>query len=105
MGKKVKLETRTDRKNRKLLEKVPSGYVFYCHDGTIFEDVNELAAGLATMSDETFAYHSNLEKQDFSNWVRDVIGDKQLATDLVRATSRLQATEFVVARIASLSGK
>jgi hypothetical protein len=105
MVKKVKLQTKTDRQNSKLLEKTPPEYVFYCHDGVIFSDTNELAAGLATMSDETFAYHSNSEKQDFSNWVRDVIGDNKLANDLARATSREQATEYVVARIALLSGK
>jgi hypothetical protein len=105
MAKNVKVRIKADRQNSKLLEKAPPEYVFYCHDGIVFTDVNELAAGLATMSDETFAYHSNPEKQDFSNWVRNVIGDKKLANDLARATSRLQATEYVVARIASLSGK
>jgi hypothetical protein len=105
MAKNVKVQTKTERQNAKLLEKVPAEYVFYCHDGTIFTDVNELAAGLATMADETFCYHSNPEKQDFSNWVRDVVGDKKLASDLARSTSRLQATEAVVARIAYLSGK
>jgi hypothetical protein len=105
MVKKVKLQTKTDRQNSKLLEKVPAEYVFYCHDGIVFTDVNELAAGLATMSDETFAYHSNPERKDFSKWVKDVIGDELLADNLARATSRLQATEYVVARIAFLSGK
>jgi hypothetical protein len=105
MAKKVKPQTKTDRRNSKLLAKVPEGYFFWCHDGSVFADINELAAGLATISDETFAYHSNLEKQDFSNWVRDVIGDKQLANDLARATSRLQATEYVAGRITLLSGK
>jgi hypothetical protein len=105
MAKKVKVETKTDGQNAKLLDKVPPEYVFYCHDGTTFTNVNELAAGLATMADETFSFHSNLEKQDFSNWVRDVIGDNKLADDLARAESRLEATEYVVARIAFLSSK
>jgi hypothetical protein len=105
MVKKVKLQTKTDKQNSQLLAKVPEGYVFYCHDGSIFADINELAAGLATMSDETFAYHSNPDNQDFSNWVRDVIGDKQLADDLAKATTRSQATDYVVARISLLSGK
>ncbi len=111
MAKKVKPQARQKEqaqlkeKADKVLAKVPEGYVFYCHDYTIFTDVNELAAGLATMADETFAYHSNLEKQDFSNWVRDVIGDERLANDLARAASKLQAAEYVVARIALFTGK
>jgi len=105
MAKKVKLQTKTDRQNSKLLEKVPAGYVFWCHDGNVFTDLNELAAGLATMSDETFAYHSNLEKQDFSNWVRDAVGDEKLADNLAWSTSREQAAQYVVARITELTCK
>jgi hypothetical protein len=103
MAKKVKPQTKRDRQNSKFLEKVPAAYVFYCHDGIVFTDVNELAAGLATMSDETFAYHSNPEKQDFSNWVRDIIGDEQLANNLAWSTSREQAAQYVVARINELT--
>ncbi len=105
MAKKVKPQVQTKKQPEKLLVKVPAECVFWCHDGSIFADINELAEGLAAMSDETFAYHSNLEKQDFSNWVRDVIRDEQLANDLARATSRLQAAEYVAARMALLTGK
>ena len=111
MAKKVKHQAKRNEQAQlkeqadKALAKVPEGYVFWCHDGSIFVDINELAAGLVTMSDETFAYHSNLEKQDFSNWVRDVIGDKQLADDLAKATSRLQAAEYVAARVTLITGK
>ena len=105
MVKKAKPQAKAKKQPEKLLVKVPAEYVFWCHDGSIFADINELARGLAAMSDETFGYHSNLEKQDFSNWVKGVIGDEQLANDLARAISRLQAAEYVVARIALLTGK
>ncbi len=105
MVKKAKPQAKAKKQSDKLLVKVPAEYVFWCHDGSIFADINELAEGLAAMSDETFAYHSNLEKQDFSNWIRDIVRDEQLADDLARATSRLQAAEYVAARIALLAGK
>jgi hypothetical protein len=89
----------------KALAKVPEGYVFWCHDGSIFADINELAEGLATMSDETFEYHSNLVKHDFSNWVRDVIGDQQLADNLAWSTNREQAAKYVSARTTLLAIK
>lgn len=105
MAKKVKIKAKEKRQLDKLLVKVPAEYVFYCHDGSVFADVRELAEGLEAMSDETFAYHSNLEKQDFSNWVRDIVGDEELANDLAKATNRLQAAEYLVARIALLTRK
>jgi len=105
MVKKAKPQAKERRQLEKLLVKVPAEYVFYCHDGSVFADLRELAEGLQAMSDETFAYHSNLEKQDFSNWIRDVIGDEELANDLAKAVSRLQAAGYLVARIALLTSK
>ncbi len=105
MAKRIKPQAQVKKQPERLLVKVPAENVFWCHDGRVFADINELAEGLAAMSDETFAYHSNLERQDFSKWVRDVIGDEQLAIDLMRATNRLQAAEYVASRIALLAGK
>jgi hypothetical protein len=103
MAKKLKTQKKTNGQNGKLLEKVPAAYVFWCHDGSVFTDINELAAGLAAMSDDTFIYHSNLEKHDFSNWIRDIIGDEELADNMAWATSRLQAAEYVASRLNELT--
>jgi hypothetical protein len=99
MAKKVKPQAKAKKQPGKPLVKVPAEYVFWCHDGSVFSDLNELAEGLEAMSDEIFAYHSNFEKHDFSNWIRDVVRDEELADDLERAASRLQAAACVIARI------
>lgn len=110
MAKNVKLQEKTKKPaskkptnkkpaNKKLLAKVPAEYVFWCHDGSIFTDIYDLMEGLKTMSDETFEYHSNLEKHDFSNWIRDIMGDVELADDLARAANRSEAVSCVIARI------
>ena len=104
MAKKVKPQAKAKKQPEKkqpdkLLVKVPAEYVFWCHDGCTFADLKELADGLQAMSDETFAYHSNREKQDFANWVRDIIEDAWLAEELARASNRLQAAMYVSARI------
>jgi hypothetical protein len=102
---KAKPRGKTKKQTAKSMAKAPVELVFWCHDGSVFNDLRELAEGLAAMSDETFFYHSNYEKQDFANWVRDVIEDAWLADELARATSRLQAAECVANRIALLLEK
>jgi hypothetical protein len=57
------------------------------------------------MTYETFTYHSNEEKKDFGNWVRDVIGDQKLARDLDRSSHPMQAAKRVAERVSFLSGR
>lgn len=90
---------------KRLLAKVPEEYVFRCCDGRVLRDMKELGEALTSMTEETFAYHSNEEKKDFSNWVKDIIGDEKLARDLRMSLNRTQAAKRVAERVAFLSGK
>jgi len=99
VAKRQKQEAKLKYDAQKLLAIVPEEYVFRCHDGRILKNMKELGEALAVMADETFAYHSNSEKKDFSNWVRDVIGDEKLAKDLENALDRNQAARIVASRI------
>jgi hypothetical protein len=92
------------KSGQKPLAKAPAEYVFWCCDGSTFSDLNELAVGLMAMTNETFAYHSNLDKHDFSNWVRDIIRDEELAEELYRATDRLEAAACAAQRLKLLTG-
>ncbi len=105
MAKKVKPQEMSKEQAVKLLSKVPEEHAFWCHDGSIFRDIKELAEGLVTMSDEVFAYHANPEKNDFSNWVRDVIKDEKLARDLMNSSDREQAAKRVAERVDYLKTK
>ncbi|RLC91626.1 MAG: hypothetical protein DRI39_10060 [Chloroflexi bacterium] len=89
----------------KLLASVPEAYAFRCHDGRLLRTIRDLAEALTTMTDDTFAYHANEQKNDFGNWVSDVIGDQKLARDLARSTTPTQAARKVQDRIAFLSQK
>ena len=102
-GKTAPAKRASTKPAAKRLAKVPEQYVFYCCDGAVYRDMAELAAGLAAMTDETFVYHSNIEKRDFSNWVRDIIEDIELAEDLAEAASRLEAARCVADRLIYLS--
>jgi hypothetical protein len=87
---------------QRILGEVPQDKVFWSNDGKLIKKLSELETALKEMSDDTFGYHVNAEKNDFYKWVAEVIGDDRLARDLLRATSRLQAARAVGTRISSL---
>ena len=89
----------------RLLAEVPEAYVFYLNDGRILRNMENLRDALNSMSDDLFAYHANTEKNDFYNWVRDIINDEKLAKDLLRARNRIQTFRAVSRRAAFLKGK
>ena len=64
-----------------------------------------LGAALVQMAEETFCYHVNETKSDFSNWVRDVIGDDKLSRDLKKNATSAQAARSIAGRIVSLMKK
>lgn len=71
----------------------------------MIKSLQELELALKEMTEEAFRYHSNEAKSDFSNWVRDVIGDEKLSRDLQKSTTRAQAAKSLADRIAWLKGK
>jgi hypothetical protein len=90
---------------KKLLSSVPENYAFRCCDGRLIRNVRELGKTLAHMADESFYYHVNQNKNDFSKWVNDMIGDEKLARHLNRAGDKHQALRELSDRIAFLSGQ
>ena len=78
---------------------------FWCHDGCCLKNLEELEVALEQMAEETFRYHSNEAKSDFSNWVRDAIGDDKLSRDLQKSTTQAQAAKSIADRVAWLKGK
>lgn len=84
------------------LEKTTPERAFWCSDGKIFHGLVEFGAGLKNMPEGIFRYHANSEKNDFSKWISDVIGDYELGEELARAKSKSEAARKVNARIAQL---
>ena len=95
----------TKQEAQKLLADVPENQSFWCCDGRIFRNMKDLMVGLASMSGDTFTYHLNAEKNDFSKWVNDVIEDEKLAEDLENATSQREAAKTVNERFSLLNMK
>jgi len=90
--------------NRRLGD-VPDEKRFWCQDGRVVKNFKELEKALNDMSDETFHHHAGGGRNDFSSWIRDVVGDDKLANDLSKAKSRIQASKAVAQRISFLKSK
>ena len=105
MAKKVRRTQSVIKRSdaEKFLAKVPEQNVFWVNDGRVLGDMRELAEALANMSDETFAYHCNEVRKDFSNWLRDIIKDEALAKELEKPLTRTEAAKTVAERVALLS--
>ncbi len=84
------------------LDDVPGDKVFWCHDGRVVKNMAELGNALKEMTNDTFEYHLNSERNDFSTWVRDVIGDTTLAGQLERVASQATALKRVEMRLRSI---
>jgi len=84
---------------RSWLSDVPDDKVFWRHDGGVIRNLEELATALRQMTEETFHYHATADKNDFSKWVRDVIGDVTLSNQLKKATTQSTAARRVEMRV------
>jgi len=89
--------------SKKYLTQVPETLVFWCHDGQIFHDLDQLIAGFDAMSEEVFMYHANEDKNDFSCWILDVIGDGTLAQDIKKARNKADAKKITQQRYYDLT--
>jgi hypothetical protein len=102
-GKNVKMEIKGRERAQILLAEVAQKDLFVCYDGQVLRSMQELGNAFCAMTDETYTYHRNAKKKDFSKWVRDTIGDVKLARDLEKATSRSLAAWEVATRMAFLA--
>jgi hypothetical protein len=101
----VKIAKISKEEAKRRLGDVPDDKRFWCHDGKVIKNLKELRKALNDISDETFLYHSGGGRNDFSKWVREVVGDDKLAEDLSKTKSRMQASQAVAQMISFLESK
>ena len=89
----------------KRLDDVSQEIQFWCEDGRYLKNLKELKEALEQMTEEIYRYHVNETKSDFSDWVKDVIGDEKLARDLRKSSTKAQAARRVAERIVFLREK
>ena len=90
---------------RRFLSDCAPEQCFWCNNGPVLKNLEELANFLPEMNEDTFRHHVNNDKNDFSNWVRDIIGDQKLADNLLSSSTRESALKKVMNRLNSLRKK
>ena len=88
-----------------LLGNVSQDKVFVCRGVGVIKNMDELAAALRVMSTETFCHHVAGMKNDFSTWVRDVVGDATLARQLQKVTTPATAAHRTEKRLVWLRAR
>ena len=96
---KPKKESKSRKKSKKvlILKEIKPEYYFLMIDGSTVKNLFELADALQSMSDDVFYYHVTNDRNDFSNWVRDVFCEKELADELNKLHSKME-TQVAVLR-------
>jgi len=87
---------------KKYLEDVPMNKSFYVYKGPTLRNMEQLGQALDKMSDEQFNHHRNDSKNDFYNWVTQVIGDQKLGEELQKAKTKAATAKKVKDRVMAL---
>lgn len=84
------------------LQNAPENQVFLLKGGRKIKNLHELVRELHRADEETFRYHVNEQKNDFANWVKDVLKDGVLATRIRNVKDKAAMERFVGTRIHEL---
>ncbi|MBR9700780.1 hypothetical protein GOV11_02855 [Candidatus Woesearchaeota archaeon] len=69
-------------------KEVPEDQYFLLKNGHPIRSLNELISALEFLDDSTLEHHMGEHKNDFANWIRDVIGQSELADEVADTTTR-----------------
>jgi len=72
-------------------KKVSGDKVFFVIDGTTISSLKELVDSFGMMSDDVFYYHVTADRNDFANWVRDILKLEDLADKLLNVQGPIRA--------------
>ena len=74
---------------------VKEDFYFILLNGKKIRNLIELKSELKNMPDEVFQFHVNQHKDDFSKWINDIVGFKDLADQLNKIKSKNIYLEFL----------
>ena len=85
-----------------ILSNVSKNNVFICSDGSKLNNLEELVNKLKTIDRDNFSNHVNENKNDFSTWIYDCLGDAKLAENIRYTKNSKSMTKKIKTRISYL---
>ncbi len=76
--------------------------VFWASNGSVIKNLGELPEVIKSLSDEQFTHHVNEEKNDFRNWIVNIVGDKELAKAIAKLKTKSSMIKKISTRIRTL---
>ncbi len=89
----------------KALSDVNPKHNFWVCDGNILKNIKEIPSALKKMKKNVFKHHVNKEKNDFANWINDIIKDTKLAKELYKIKDKKKIISKITQRINWLKKK
>ena len=80
----------------------PEWKAFWFHKGPVVKSLKELLSALPKVPAQMFEHHVNSTKNDLAAWVKDVVGDADLAVELKTAKTVKAAMESIDQRLKQL---
>ena len=78
------------KKKEDIIQEAQEEEQFVVADGRKLSNIVDLAYALDDMPNDIFNHHVNEEKNDFSNWVRDIFNENKLAEDIAKKKSQME---------------
>jgi len=101
----ARLSNDMEKENMKkstLLRIVDEDEAFWLCSNVTVQSLEELAYELMRVEDSVFRYHIQRSRNDFEDWIRECIGDRELAREIARVKTRETLAKKVEARIEEL---
>lgn len=100
--KAAKKSTKHPKKQKKAVS--PENF-FFTADGRTISDLLELADALDEISDEVFFHHVNEQKNDFSNWIREVMDEPKLADEIIEIRVPIKTQVIILKHLVKKRGR
>jgi ElaB/YqjD/DUF883 family membrane-anchored ribosome-binding protein len=76
---------------------------FITKKGDTIKNITELAQKIKQMDEETYIHHANEQRNDFSNWIKDVLKDEELANEIKRSKNKQETANRIDDKIKRLN--